>query len=871
MVDTVNVGSAPDAGDGDPLHTAFSAVNVAIAALQAVSPVTVSGLNDLTLSASTVAERVAKGTAIGTITNQTGGTTLRMADPMDTQFQFDGDELQAGPQLLDSGTVNAVIEEIIDTGTSVLSKITTLPITVTRDAGTWPVIVPTIWAGNADNGLGDGSSYANRKDVRNVGPILTPGAIVGVAEDIDPLTAGLPQTISGTALNPIKYIGCDSAGKRTQRFFHGVRHAYRKNTHDVEETLAVLSDTDDHVTGVNVFQLQGGLGYYDFEDLGFIDMQVCFNVQAPLTHNINIRRIYGKNVQRMFETTNANYANDVLIDGFCVVMFSKGIFRWRGASNGFTLQNGYADAMRLDGDSWPSLGAMDHTSQNVAISDVEIYNCHNDQGAGYWNADGWSIENDNNGLSITNYTSMGHTDAGLDCKTGSSILNVTGGLIGDNKRNLKCWPGISGNAKFHFENITLTAPNKRGGSGSACHINCNGNASGNVPYPIEVRVKDMDLRLADKGWAGQELANDGTYTTVIYKFINVQRDASPIMSNVDLTGQYVRFMIASAMPTGSTTLLSSASSITGGLGGTPSIPITTNRDASHGGVLIRSIGGTDGALFKVDGTSYSTVATAGILQSISPTVNIPYTGTGADVKSINVVVEDLAGTQNTLAYTVTITADAADHRVLDLNFAGANNSQTAVDVSPVPATLVWGTSAKTSTVHDAAGSLRVPFTTNGSTIGRVVAQAGYDGRFDINGQFTIVVDDLYLDTAATGLNQTVAARWASDKTWRLYVDATGHLTFEVWSSGAVGLTLANPAAFSNATDYDIKIRRTLTSFKTYLWEMLVGGVVVSSLSSAVIPAQPEGAITIGSNGLSNDYMQGYIKRVAIYQNITTGT
>jgi hypothetical protein len=860
MSDVVYVGSVPDDGTGDPLRTAFQNINAMLDDLQAVSPITVGILNPLTIDNTTTVERSAKGTTIGTISGKSDGTILRLADPNEYRFQIVGTELQCGPWILDQTTtpIPIDIEEFVDTGTATNSKITTFNISVTQDAGIASV-VPTVWAAPTAQGTGDGSSAGNAKAISSIPGTLVPGDIVGVRADLGTYNLStISLTSSGVAGNPIKWIGVNAAGRRTLAKFTAGRWPYRKQTHDVEEVIMVFTISPTN-TGGNVFGI-GNISYVTFEDLAFEDVGICFNVGSTLSNpsNLTFNRMYIHNCQRFLEHGTTNGHNNFLIDTMVARGFSKVLIRHRGTGTNLTTNNIDADSERQDNDNWASLVMMDQNSIGWTGNNVTARNCHNNQGNDYWNADGSSTEEVNDNIVLTNYVSTGHTDGGIDSKAYHDTY--TDCYFGDNKRNIKLWRG-----KKTIIRPTFGKPFKRGGTGSAVMFDIESGTTANTAVPSpEIYVEDADLRVDAWGVTCFQIgAGIGIQTTgVCIKLVNCQTDTLfNFESPSSLTD--VRLMRAdvpkSSIPTtaiSATTSISIASSSTG------FIPIATDRDASYGGVLVRSITGADAASFTLPDYPLSIRFLQGVF---------PVTGLAAGTYHITLLLEDIIGTQTSVDFT--ITAAAVDQRVFDVTFTGANNSQTATDVSPHAHALTWGTNAKIMTTIDPAGRLRIPFTANGTGTGKVSSPDSPDWQLTSLGEYTVIASGVNLDTAATGIVQHIFGQLGTtnQSVWRIYVDATGHVCFDSYnSSGNLSFTLADTTARTNATDFDVKVTRE-SSGGSYLVKLYVNGTMVASTTTTNSMKDGTNSLGIGANGVSNSYMAGYIKRVAIYLGTHLGT
>lgn len=723
---------------------------------------------------------------------------------------------------------------------------------------------------NVASGTGDGSSLANAAAFANLPALVAaaaPDTVIGLYNaDVFTAQAALLTGSGGTVGHPIVITGIDTNFNPALVTIQGTRNSWT-----LPADPEVVTDVSAWGTGADVFKLKAS--NITFRYINHVRCGCCFDFNhTSLVSNITIEDCQFYNIRSYVDHNNVSSLNAAEVSNVAIrritgVGISKKTIRARGkdASNyahNWAISYVSVNSGRQDGDNFSAGLVLEGFAQDVTCDNCAFTNFHDSEGnnqAQYWNADGSSSEETNPGLVFTNYVATGNTDAGIDLKTAATII---GGAIGDNKRNMKFWSGsISG--KYHVEGVALGVPNKRGGTGGACHINLN--HGGVQTLPVEVRCKTMDLRVADKGWTGNEVSSIDSAQAGWLKYINCQRDAAPAISP---TIPDVRFSIAAADPIGSITLNSSSANMTEGT--FSSIAITTNRDASYGGVVIRSITGAAASLFQIDGVF-------GYAQSISPASPIAYTGTGADAKSIILNVEDISGNTAALSFTVNIQQDTTDHRVLDVTFTGANNAQTATDASPAAHTITYGANAKISTTGDAAGRLRINFTANGTGTGRITSADSPDWVLTDQGPFTVLAIGVQMDVAATALKQTILAQnnnTSSANAFRLGFDATGHPEFLLQDSSGTIFTLSDPTARTDATSYDLKVTReflTPGAPATYRWKLWVNGAVVATVDNTNICVDVAATLAIGATSASRDYMAGYIKRIAIFKGTATGS
>lgn len=520
----------------------------------------------------------------------------------------------------------------------------------------------TVFVRSALAGTGDGSSFANAAPFSQLPTLVanaTSGSTIALYSGDTFAPSAVLTSSGGTAGNPILIVGMDE-------LFNEGLVTFQSNRGD-GTTVWTLPVDPEQVTDVStwvnkgndVFKIQ--CSYLTFRNINFTRCGVCidFNHTAGSVHDVIIEDCQFTNVRNFIDHNNSSSINacelyNITIRNCSGTGFSKKAIRFRGKDSAnfahdCTVSNCSFNSGRQDGDNFAAGFVLDGYAQDITFDTCSCINCHDSEGgnqADYWNADGASTEETNANPVFTNYTASGNTDGGIDTKVGTTVI---GGSISDCKRNMKVWGALE-NASYHFEGITLGPPNKRGGTGSACHFNVNHGATVKL---VEIRAVDMDLRLNGQANA-QEIAYIDTSAVAIIKYINCLRDAVPVIAN---DGPDNRYMIAASAPVGAPALNVSAATIAAG--SSASIVISSDRDADYGGVIIRSIGGTDGALFQVDGPF-------GTLQSISP-IN-PIT-TAADYP-VTLTIEDLAGNQATAPFTITV-ASAATVYINALTDAGA--------------------------------------------------------------------------------------------------------------------------------------------------------------------------------------------------------
>lgn len=719
-------------------------------------------------------------------------------------------------------------------------------------------------------GAGDGSSWANAAPFANIPALIAASAPDGVVAlysgDVFPASILALAACGGTPGHPVTVMGMDGLFNPEYAVIDGSRTPF---DFPAEPTVTQVGAW---ASGNALFQITAALGNLSFKYLEIREVSVPFNVNhtAGTVTNLVFQHLRGRNTRYFVDHANGQPAapapgfaidgitfDDIDLDGY-----SKNAVRLRGkdpanAARNITFNNIHFNSHRQDGDSFAEGLTLDGWAYNVTWTNCTGLNHHDSQGgnqANYWNGDSFPAEELHTGLLFVDCTATGNTDAGWDLKSSAVLIRP---VSGDNKRLWKFW-----NADFDVQNPVISAPpNKRGGTGSPCILNINQNTAGACPH---VRVTNADFRLNGQVGAFEIDFDSGLNNNAgaVVKYINVQRDAVPALNN---SGAHIRYMIAAAAPVGAITLTTSSANLLEGTGN--SIAISTNRDAAHGGVIIRSISGPDAALFQIDGLG----GVGHHAQSISPAAPIAWTGTGADAKSITLNVEDIAGNTAALPFAVNVTHDTTDHRVLDVTFAGADNTAVATDVSPAAHTLIFGSACKIRTTDDPAGSLRINFTANGTGTGRLTSADSPDWLFNTT---ATIIARAKIDAAATALVQQILCQWnntTGGRSWRLYFDATGHPTFEISADGSsTAFVLADPTARNNGQMYDLKVTREFLNGTTYRWKLWVDGAAVASTDSTAVPLDVTQILAVGATSSSRDYMAGFVKRVAIYKGSSSG-
>ena len=176
---------------------------------------------------------------------------------------------------------------------------------------------------------------------------------------------------------------------------------------------------------------------------------------------LHILNVSATNVFRLLDTNTRSLSKSSLrkIDA---VGYEKGMVRLDAASNNVLIEDIDGDSAFNDDEPFTSPIALEGTTNNVTIRRVRSRNVVDNAGAGYWNGDGFSQEQDVTDVLYEDCTAENTSDGGFDLKGSATLIRPR--AIG-NKRNYRFWLGLFTLHQPYSENPVL-----QGGSADAVHF-----------------------------------------------------------------------------------------------------------------------------------------------------------------------------------------------------------------------------------------------------------------------------------------------------------------------------------------------------------------------------------------------------------------
>ncbi len=389
-----------------------------------------------------------------------------------------------------------------------LGKTITCDVTVTSTSGTdtevtagvvvTAALAGELYIGPARAGLGDGSSWANQGSIYDLNSFIAgalPNSNIYIANDqgnyVSPsLTinhggSGSATDTAPSTANFVNILGVNASLVPGVATITGTRTVWANYAAYLLNSELVTS-VSSWSAGNTAFHLTTGANYLTFSKLRFENVGMCFNLDPDSAtdrmDHIHVTDCEFLNVQRFQEM--AHVADDTAgyPIGYCLfkditgIGHSKSCLRARGSAHDWLFQNIDIDSGRQDRDNFAVGIKFDDLAVNCEIIDCTSINTH-DTTSSYWNGDGGSGENFNKNIYWENFTSRGHTDAGIDSKqdfdtadwisggtTGTYRLRadhpypIVGGTFGDSKKGLKIWSGLS------IKDATFEGTRQRGGT-----------------------------------------------------------------------------------------------------------------------------------------------------------------------------------------------------------------------------------------------------------------------------------------------------------------------------------------------------------------------------------------------------------------------
>lgn len=874
MASLINIGSAPDAGDGDTFNIAASKVNAMYEELLAVPPIEVAALNQLTLSATSFMEERAPSTLIGTFIGKTAGTSLDLIDSAGMQVMITINssgvyELRVGKRAASStdgdGTITIKVLESLDDGVTKLERKSTITLTITPNYVLATGTAPTIFVSKTASGTGDGSSWANAAAYTTLATIFASaaaGAVIGIDADAGIYEYTGAEMILQAANPNVTIRGMRRNYRPRQVAFRGSRAKWFPPTDPNKVSFAQAVVVDGISYDMRDGQTYAGGGLFAFRGtLGGRLSYICaLDYSCPFRISTadgwNLDHLLGLNVGRFIsdtggQSTAPSFTNFTISD--CYVQgASKPAYRFRGNSGPGTLTDCEVDCHRIDGDAFQVGFSLDDLDLTTGAHDItylrcKAYNAHMTTAASsYWNADAFSHELGNYNIDYIDCEGFGCTDGGWDFK-GRNVRLIRC-KSSDNKRNFRIW-----SKDTYMEDCLSFAPKSRGGTGGTQHIWVTGGSSlgakgGDVLWKqTTASTTENPLGMIDADGVPRTgiLMND-QYGGNVLRLINVneQHGGEDLYVQSELGRSII--MRASSAPTGSPTL-TSASNFSASEGFNFELPLTFNRS-----VTLDKVSG------DLNSFQYGNVQVGPII--LAPSA---YVQGGINTRSMILRASDIA--RNTVDVTVNVSLNQiTDGRILDVDFgAGSVNGADAVDASPVARALSYGANTRIQQYAVGDNRLRLLATTPGSA--NFIVTSPDTNDLDLNGAYTIDVKGLVLDVL--GGNIVAHAAYSTPgRGWALSVDGTGKVVMNVTTSSNSYVIGGNQSLAIN-TSYDIRVTRDVDGNM----EIYVNNVLDWSGQFTGVPYPGSAQLTIGGNGSSQALLKGWIKRVRIWNGrVVTG-
>jgi hypothetical protein len=316
----------------------------------------------------------------------------------------------------------------------------------------------------APNGTGNGQSesWADAAPLIALPLILetaAPGTQVWLLGDRGPYQVNQEMTLTrgGTADSPVIVRGVDENGRPK-----------------AAEIIGKRADPYDPggAGGGEVFRLMGGADHLVFQELAFRNVgNGAFRIAADIT-DLTVRQSTAVNVRRLIEDYAIEPNNTATVTGLTVTNvivngYSRGVARLQYDSHRILFDDVHGDSQGQDGDTFPIGLHLDGTVHDVDIRDTSMAHSVSTEGR-YWNGDGFATEALTYDIRFTRTSAFGHTDAGYDLKSRSTVLKDATAY--DSKRNFRFW------GEATVDGCRATNPVMRGGSGSQAQIYATSNA-----------------------------------------------------------------------------------------------------------------------------------------------------------------------------------------------------------------------------------------------------------------------------------------------------------------------------------------------------------------------------------------------------------
>ena len=390
-----------------------------------------------------------------------------------------------------------------------------------------PPATATLWIGATAQGIGDGSSYANRAAFSQLPTIVAsagPGTAVLLAAGDAFTAASLTLDHGGSAADDLHRVTVRGA--------------------NADGTPAFVTITGDrpspHASGAaaggTVFTVGPNASHLALAYLRFVNVGIAIHVTAsstPVT-DLSIHDIKFANIRQLLDVRGP-LTSSVIAD-VAGVGFSKGFIELSSTpgSDHLVIQRVTADSAWQDGD-WPVGVQIAGNTAAVANSFVTIANStfshilldYAGDNTQYWQGDGVSTEEFDHHITISHVTVDGAGDAGFDLKSCTTVIKDS--TVVDAKRSVRKHSGSCKDIVL-VDGLVSRYPNKRGGTGGQAHVSA---SSGNITLTNSTLFDDhsaativLDAELESSGLASALAVTSGAVTRLAAAPLTLTEGAS---------------------------------------------------------------------------------------------------------------------------------------------------------------------------------------------------------------------------------------------------------------------------------------------------------------------------------------------------------
>ncbi len=279
-----------------------------------------------------------------------------------------------------------------------------------------------------------------------IGALSGTGGVVHVRADLGPYEGAFAdRPVTAAPEREVTVRGSDGAGRPMPAVIDGARPMWTQRD-DAHRPKAKAGPQ----WGSRIFLLRGArrlrFSHFAFQNVG----NGAFCVEAP-SSDVTIEDCTGTNLYRFIEAANvpAVPLDVALVTGLTVrrcraEVYERSFARFRHASHTVLIEDCEGDSGRLDGDRFAAGIAIEDGCHDMVFRRCAMRNHHDDNGKGYWNADGFFANDETYNILFEDCEATGNTDSGWDVK-GRNPRWIRCRASG-NKRNFRYW-GLDGVAE----------------------------------------------------------------------------------------------------------------------------------------------------------------------------------------------------------------------------------------------------------------------------------------------------------------------------------------------------------------------------------------------------------------------------------------